>query len=74
MAVGYAAFGLAIGVTLLMLLVLVMLEKLEIFFDGVYQAKFYKITFTAGQYDFDELQKTFTIFNIQYKKDKRGKT
>jgi putative Mg2+ transporter-C (MgtC) family protein len=73
MAVGYGAFKLATGVTLLMLATLIILVRLETFFDGLYQSKFYKITFIASQCSFEELQKNFASFNIQFKKDKESK-
>jgi putative Mg2+ transporter-C (MgtC) family protein len=74
MAVGYGQFILAIGVTLLMLGTLIILIKLESFFDGLYQAKFYKITFLIGQYNFEMLQHTFSSLKIKFKKDKELKS
>jgi putative Mg2+ transporter-C (MgtC) family protein len=74
MAVGYGQFGLAVGVTLLMLLVLILLVKLESFFDGLYQAKFYKITFLIGQSSFEVLQNKFASLKMEFKKDKELKS
>jgi putative Mg2+ transporter-C (MgtC) family protein len=74
MAVGYGQFGLACGVTLLMLGTLIMLVKLESFFDRLYQSKFYKITFLIGQYNFETLQHVFGSFKIEFKKDKELKS
>lgn len=73
MTVGYGSFYLALGVTLLMLLTLIALAKLEDYYDRFHQAKYYKIRFLSGQSSFDELQKKFDEFRIRYNKDAEAK-
>jgi len=73
MAVGYGAFYLATGVTLLILFTLILLMKLEAFFDGLRQVKYYKITFISGICSFDILEKKFESYKISYKKDIQSK-
>jgi len=74
MAVGYGAFYLAIGVALLMLGSLILLTRLEAFFDSLRQVKYYKITFMSGQCGFDVLEKKFESYKISFKRDEQSKT
>jgi putative Mg2+ transporter-C (MgtC) family protein len=73
MAVGYDYFKLATGVTLLMLFTLILLAKLEDYYDRFHQSKDYKITFLSGQSSFDELQNKFNEYKIKYRKDGEAK-
>lgn len=69
MSIGYGAYYLAAGVTLLVLMVLMVLSKLENSFDKLHQVKFYKIVFGAGDYSLDELEKNFAQIGIKFKKN-----
>jgi putative Mg2+ transporter-C (MgtC) family protein len=73
MATGYGAFPLAISVAVLTLFTLVLLERLEFFFQRFHQVIFYKITFMPDAYSLDELEKKFNEFNIRYIKDDQSK-
>lgn len=73
MAVGYGAYYLAGGVTLVMLFTLIMLSKLEGFFVTLHQVKFYKISFTFTDFSIEELQKKFEELELSYRKDKEIK-
>ena len=57
MAVGYGAYYLAGGVTLVMLFTLILLSKLEGLFSRLHQVKFYKISFLTNEFSLAELQK-----------------
>ena len=68
MSVGYGAYYLAGGVTILVLMILMLLSKLENSFDKVHQVKFYKISFNVDEYSVDELEKNMTDMGIDFKK------
>ena len=59
MSIGYGAYYLAAGVTVLVLIILMLLSKLEKSFDKFHQVKFYKISFAAADYNLDELETKF---------------
>ena len=69
MAVGYGAYYLAAGVTVLVLIILMLLAKLETSFDRFHQVKFYKISFCADDYTVDELEKNIFQLGINFKKN-----
>ncbi len=73
MAVGYGAYYLAGGVTLVMLFTLILLSKLEGFFARLHQVKFYKISFLMNECSLEELQQKFAELNLRYQKDKEIK-
>ena len=73
MAVGYGAYYLAGGVTLVMLFTLILLSRLEGIFERLHQVKFYKISFLASEYTKDELEKKFIELDLHYLKDKEIK-
>ena len=73
MAVGYGAYYLAGGVTLVMLFTLILLSRLEGIFERLHQVKFYKISFLASEYTKDELEKKFVELDLHYLKDKEIK-
>ncbi len=70
MSIGYGAYYLAAGVTVLVLIILMLLSKLEKSFDKFHQVKFYKISFAAADYNLDELEKNIAALGINFKKDK----
>ena len=70
MSVGYGAYYLAGGVTILVLVILMLLSKLERSFDRVHQVKFYKISFCVDEYTIDELEKHFAGCDVNYKINK----
>jgi putative Mg2+ transporter-C (MgtC) family protein len=69
MAVGYGAYYLAGGVTILVLIILMLLAKLEKSFDKLHQVKFYKISFAVDDYSIDELEKNISQMGINFKKN-----
>ncbi len=69
MAVGYGAYYLAAGVTVLVLIILMLLAKLETSFDKFHQVKFYKISFCVDDYTIDELEKNISQLGINFKKN-----
>ncbi len=69
MSVGYGAYYLAGGVTILVLIILMLLAKLEKSFDRVHQVKFYKISFRVDEYSIDELEKNIVELGINFKKN-----
>lgn len=73
MAVGYGAYYLAGGVTLVMLFTLILLSKLEGFFERLHQVKFYRINFIDTQYSLEELEKNFTEMGLNFRRDKEAK-
>lgn len=70
MAVGYGAYYLAGGVTLLVLIILMVLAKLETYFDKFHQVKFYKIAFSPVAYSLSDLEENFVRFDINFKRSK----
>lgn len=66
MSVGYGAYYLAAGVTLLVLVILMLLSSLEKSFDKVHQVKFYKIVFHSDEYTIDELEKNFESMDLSF--------
>ena len=70
MSIGYGAYYLAAGVTLLVLIILMLLSKLEKSFEKFHQVKFYKISFAAADYNVDKLEKNIAALGINFKKDK----
>ncbi|HMC99160.1 MAG TPA: MgtC/SapB family protein [Ferruginibacter sp.] len=70
MSVGYGAYYLAGGVTLLVLVILMLLEKLERSFDHIHQVKFYKISFRVEEYSIDELEKNMAEILPNYRRTK----
>jgi putative Mg2+ transporter-C (MgtC) family protein len=70
MATGYGAYYLAAGVTLLVLLILMLLQKLERSFDRFHQVKFYKISFCPGDYSIEELEKNISVLGLGFIKNK----
>ena len=73
MAVGYGAYYLAGGVTLVMLFTLIMLSRLEVLFDRLHQVRFYKISFSANEFSMEELQRKFAELDLHFHKDKEIK-
>ena len=73
MAVGYGAYYLAGGVTVVMLFTLILLSKLEGFFERLHQVKFYRITFIDTQYSLEELEKKFAEIGLNFRRDKEAK-
>ena len=73
MAVGYGAYYLAGGVTLVMLFTLIMLSRLEVLFDRLHQVRFYKISFSANEFSMEELQRKFAELDLHFYKDKEIK-
>lgn len=73
MAVGYGAYYLATGVTLVMLFTLVLLSKLEGVFQRLHQVKFYKISFSDSEFSQEDLEKKFTEIGLNFTKDKEVK-
>ena len=73
MAVGYGAYYLAGGVTLVMLFTLILLSKLEGFFERLHQIKFYRIAFIDTQYSLEELENKFTEMGLNFRRDKEAK-
>ena len=73
MAVGYGAYYLAGGVTLVMLFTLILLSKLEGFFGRLHQVKFYRITFIGTEYSLEELEKKFSEIGLNFRRDKEAK-
>ena len=73
MAVGYGAYYLAGGVTLVMLFTLILLSKLEGFFGRLHQVKFYRITFIGTEYSLEELEKKFSEIGLNFRRDKETK-
>lgn len=69
MAIGYGAYYLAGGVTLLVLIILMLLSKLERSFDKFHQVKFYRISFDAGEYSLEELERNITALGLYFKKN-----
>ena len=69
MATGYGAYYLAGGVTILVLVILMLLSKLERYFDKFHQVKFYKISFVAGEYSLEELERNITALGLDFKKN-----
>ena len=70
MSVGYGAYYLAGGVTILVLVILMILSKLERSFDRVHQVKFYKICFCVDEYTIDELERHLAGCDVNYKINK----
>ena len=70
MATGYGAYYLAAGVTLLVLVILMLLSKLERSFDKFHQVKFYKISFRADEYTIEELEKNISELGLDFAKNK----
>ena len=70
MATGYGAYYLAGGVTVLVLIILMLLSRLEKLFDRLHMVKFYRISFEASVYSIDELEKNLSTFGVRYKKNK----
>lgn len=68
MSVGYGAYYLAAGVTVLVLIILMLLARLEKSFDRLHQVKFYKISFTAGMYSLEELEENMNRLQLKFKK------
>ncbi len=69
MATGYGAYYLAAGVTLLVLVILMLLAKLERSFDKFHQVKFYKISFRVDEYSIEELEKNISELGLNFKKN-----
>lgn len=70
MSVGYGAYYLAGGVTILVLVILMLLSKLEKSFDSVHQVKFYKISFRVEEYTIEELEKCLGETGVNYTMNK----
>ena len=68
MAIGYGAYYLAGGVTVLVLIILMLLSRLEKLFDRLHMVKFYRISFEASVYSIDELEKNLSTFGVRYKR------
>ena len=73
MAVGYGAYYLAGGVTLVMLFTLILLSKLEGAFERFHLVKFYRISFISSDFSLTELQKKFDELGLNFHKDKEIK-
>ena len=73
MAVGYGAYYLAGGVTLVMLFTLILLSKLEGVFERFHLVKFYRISFMSNDFSLTELQKKFDELGLNFHKDKEIK-
>ena len=69
MAVGYGAYFLAGGVTVVVVLILMVLARLESSFDKLHQVKFYKISFAARDYSLQELEENFSRLKIKFRQD-----
>jgi len=69
MSVGYGAYYLAAGVTVLVLIILMLLARLEKYYDTFHQVKFYRISFGAGDYSIEELEKNMQKTGIGFKKN-----
>lgn len=70
MAVGYGAYYLAAGVTLVMLFTLILLSRFERLFDRMHQVRFYKIKFMSVDLSMTELEQQFKDMAIDFHKDK----
>jgi putative Mg2+ transporter-C (MgtC) family protein len=70
MATGYGAYYLACGVTILVLIILMLLQKLERSFDKFHQVKFYKISFCSDDYSIEELEKNIRSLGLGFIKNK----
>lgn len=73
MAVGYGAFYLAGAVTLLMLITLILLSRLEGFFESRHQVKTYKISYLIQEYSQELLKQQFQKLDIRSKLDREIK-
>ena len=73
MAVGYGAYYLAGGVTIIMLFTLTLLSKLEDFLKSFYKVNYYRISFAASEYSEEELEKEFSGLGLKFRKDKEAK-
>jgi putative Mg2+ transporter-C (MgtC) family protein len=73
MAVGYGAFYLAAGVTLIVLITLMLLTKLESSFDRLRQVRQYKIIFIKSEYVNQKLEENLSSMKIQFIKSKETK-
>ena len=58
---------------LVMLFTLILLSKLESFFERLHQVKFYKISFMASEYSLEELEKKFREIGLKFRKYKEAK-
>ena len=70
MSIGYGAYYLAAGVTVLVLIILMLLAKLEKSFDHVHQVKFYKISFRIDEFTIDELEKNIEGQGVNFYRTK----
>ncbi|MEO7049357.1 MAG: MgtC/SapB family protein [Ferruginibacter sp.] len=73
MAVGYGAFYLAAGVTVIVLITLMLLTKLESSFDRLRQVRQYKIIFIKSEYANQKLEENLSSMKIQFFKAKEMK-
>ena len=73
MSVGYGAYYLAGGVTLLMLFILILLSRLEGVFEKMHQVKFYRISFMATDCSLEDLENKFTEIGLTFRKYKEAK-
>ena len=73
MSVGYGAYYLAGGVTLLMLFILILLSRLEGVFEKMHQVKFYRISFMATDCSLEDLENKFTAIGLTFRKYKEAK-
>ena len=73
MSVGYGAYYLAGGVTLLMLFILILLSRLEGVFEKMHQVKFYRISFMATDCSLEDLENRFTEIGLKFRKYKEAK-
>lgn len=73
MAVGYGAYYLAAGVTIVMLITLILLSKLEIYLERFHKVKYYRISFVASEYSVKELEKEFSGLGLNFRKEKEAK-
>jgi putative Mg2+ transporter-C (MgtC) family protein len=69
MATGYGAYYLAGGVTVVVLVILMLLPRIEKAFDRIHQVKFYKISFGVDDYTLDEMEKNFASLGVAFKMD-----
>ena len=66
MCIGLKLYGLATMVSVLVLIVLIVLSKLEEAFDNLHQVKQYKIRFKAYEYSIEELEAAFEKIDVYF--------
>jgi putative Mg2+ transporter-C (MgtC) family protein len=73
MSIGLKHYVLAAGVVFIVLLVLIILTKLEVFFDNLHQLKTYEIHFISSNYSIEQLETDMNALNIQFERKKVAK-